>query len=527
VIFSAPASPGRKTPDFRLEVSGASDYVQSMKRCLPAIRSASSVSLLVLLGLILWRAGSDENVSADPRVSVAAGSRDPVAAFEKWLGNASNRSLSKEEEREWVVMARQRATLLVELARTRPAVARARLMSLEQLAGLPEAVRGECEQPWSAVGDFMLRWETTEGPDGSIECHHRHLVRAGGEVLEAFGPHLREARNPRTAEFLQGHGIGDILLLDDAPNPSSRLADGGGTGGGGTAEAPTMDNHINALFIRVDFSDFPGEVNSVSKAALEATLVTVATRINQYSYGAASLTSTVSTTLYRMPATGASYATTGNNDSIRHIARLNADCSVDPNFLTGLGFNAPVTDILRQPDGKLVVAGLFTSYDGTACNRLIRLNPNGTADTAFVSAYGAGPDAAVKALAIETSGKLLVSGEFSNFAGQPARKIVRLLTTGARDTLSPVNVDPVVSTIYWIDSVAALADGKIVIGGQLWQNYDGAVNGYRAGLVRLHANGNRDTSFDVGAGSTFNDRSTLTPVATFTIQPDGKLLVGG
>jgi hypothetical protein len=31
----------------------------------------------------------------------------------------------------------------------------------------------------------------------------------------------------------------------------------------------------------------------------------------------------------------------------------------------------------------------------------------------------------------------------------------------------------------------------------------------------------------VGAGSTFNDRYTLTPVATFTIQPDGKLLVGG
>jgi uncharacterized delta-60 repeat protein len=217
----------------------------------------------------------------------------------------------------------------------------------------------------------------------------------------------------------------------------------------------------------------------------------------------------------------------GSVAGIRHIARLNADGSVDPDFLTGLGFNAPVTDILRQPDGKLVVAGLFTSYDGTACNRLIRLNPNGTADTAFVSAYGSGPDAAVKALAIESSGKLLVAGDFSNFAGQPARMIVRLLATGARDTVSPVNVDPVVSEIYWIDAVAALPDGKILIGGQLWQYYDGAVDGYRAGLVRLHANGNRDTTFDVGAGSTFNNRYTLTPVATFAIQPDGKVLVGG
>jgi hypothetical protein len=253
-----------------------------MKWCLPAIRSAGSFSLLILLALILWRAGSDEKVSANPPVPAVAGSRDPLAAFEKWVAtHTGKRILSKDEEREWVATARQRASLLAELARTRPAVARARLMSPEQLAALPDAVRGECEQPWSAVGDFMLRWETTEGPDGAIDCHHRHLVRTGAEVLEALGPHLREARSPRPAEFLQGHRIGDILLLDDAANPSSRLADGGGTGGGGAEEAPTMDNHINALFIRVDFSDFPGEANSVSKAALEMTLATVATRINQ------------------------------------------------------------------------------------------------------------------------------------------------------------------------------------------------------------------------------------------------------
>lgn len=905
--------------------------------CFPAMRSASSVSLLALLALLLWRTGGDEEVPADPPLPAAAASRDPVAAFDQWLGNASKRSLSKDEVREWVVMARQRASLLAELARTRPAAARARLMSPGQLAALPESVRRECEQAWSATGDFMLRWETREGPDGSIDCHHRHLVRTGTGVLEAFGPHLREARSPLTGEFLQGHRIGDILLLDDAPNRHPLQADGGGTGGGGgAAEASTMDNHINALFIRVDFPDIAGEANSISKAALETTLTTVATRINQYSYGAASLTSTVSTTLYRMPATGASYATAGNNDGIRdaaralaaanhalgnydvvavyfpslsgvagskitygglagvgygdhwingansveivlhefghnyglfhanfwnpekdlggtryddpdfssleygdifdrmgggtesagyfntyatsrlgwmpsnkvltpsangtfrihrfdtpaatsqstlalrvpmgdgvfywvgfrkaygtpsnlsnaayvvaeglyanrpnlidmtpnsnaspandrqdcglavgsvfndaaagvrfetmatggsagsewidvnvqftprieivetaleadedaglarltlkryfgsagaasvayattngtamagsdyltlsgtvtwpagdlsdkiiaipirpdnlsegvetftvalsspvgavispgrasatmsildpgrrfagfnpgqfnttvdaivpladgkviiggnigagvgsvsgirHIARLNADGSVDPDFLTGLGFNAPVTDILRQPDGKLVVAGLFTAYDGTACNRLIRLNANGTADTAFVSAYGAGPDAVVKALAIETSGKLLVSGYFSNFAGQPARRIVRLLASGARDAVSPVILDPVISKCDWIDPVAALPDGKILCGGLLWQDLDPLIDGYRSGVVRLNANGNRDTAFDVGAGAHFvGARNSLGTVYTFAIQPDGKVLVGG
>jgi hypothetical protein len=257
------------------------DYKETVNMPFPKIRSASSVSLLVLLALILWRTGREDKVSAEPPLPTTAVARDPVAAFDQWLGNASQRGLSSDEEREWVVIARQRASLLAELARTRPAVARARLMGREQLAALPDAVRRECEQPWSEVGDFMLRWETTEAPDGSIACHHRHLVRTGSEVLEAFGPHLREARSTLPGALLQGHRLGDILLLDDAPMPHSRLADGGGTDGGGTEEAPTMDNHINALFIRVDFSDFPGEANSVSKAALEMTLATVATRINQ------------------------------------------------------------------------------------------------------------------------------------------------------------------------------------------------------------------------------------------------------
>ena len=976
-----------------------------------AFRSASSVSLLVLLGLVLWQVNREEITENHRHAPLAPARSDAAAAFEKRLETIAGGGFNEADERDLLEMARQRTAMLAELARTRPAAARERLMSIGDLARLPEAVRRECEQPWSAAGDFILQWEATENPDGSIDCRHRHLVRSGGESAEAFGPHLRDATRSLSGGFLQGHKIGGIVLLDDAVarrldagevteaerwfspaaktldpvtgndaadgipavvagrihrfeseetlaafeetmreardsareadvlalrNPYPVLADNGG-GGGGTEAAPTMDDDINALFIRVDFPDFPGEANSISKAALESTLATVATRIDQYSYGAASLTYTVSNTLYRMPATGASYATAGNNDGIRdaaralaaanynlasydvvavyfpslsgvtnskitygglagvgygdhwingansisvilhefghnyglfhanfwnpekdlggaryddpayssleygdifdrmgggseangyfnpyatsrlgwmpgakvlspsangtfrihrfdtaaatsqntlalrvpmggnvhywvgfrkaygapsnlanaayvvaeglyanrpnlidmtpnssgnpssdrddcglavgsvfndttagvrfetvasggtagsewidvnvqftprieiaesavevdedaglarvtlkryfgtaaaasvnyattngtatsgsdylavsgtvnwsagdgsdkilsipirrdsanegietfsfnlsspvgavisagkgsstvsildpgrrfagfapgffnttvdavvplpdgkliiggdisagigsasgirHIARLNADGSVDSDFLTGLGFNAPVTDIVLQPDGKLVVAGDFTSYDGTACNRLIRLNPNGTADTAFVSAYGTGPDAPINALALESSGTLLVAGEFSNFAGQPARKIVRLLPTGARDTIAPVNVDPVVSSVSWIDAVAALPDGKILIAGGLWQDYDFAIDGFRSGVVRLLANGNRDTTFDVGAGahSLAGGRYSLSNVSAIAVQSDGKVIAGG
>ena len=100
--------------------------------------------------------------------------------------------------------------------------------------------------------------------------------------------------------------------------PFEFLAASGGTGStsSGTAATPYQQDDINVLFIRVDFSDFPGA--PVSATDLQATLATVASRVDEFSYGAASVTSTVTTQVYRMPRRGDSYALdagTGGNDS--------------------------------------------------------------------------------------------------------------------------------------------------------------------------------------------------------------------
>jgi uncharacterized delta-60 repeat protein len=73
------------------------------------------------------------------------------------------------------------------------------------------------------------------------------------------------------------------------------------------------------------------------------------------------------------------------------IARLNADGSLDQtSFLPGYGVNGTVFSMAVQPDGKLLIAGAFTSYNNTNRNYIARLNPDGSVDTTFDP--GAGPN---------------------------------------------------------------------------------------------------------------------------------------
>ncbi len=209
----------------------------------------------------------------------------------------------------------------------------------------------------------------------------------------------------------------------------------------------------------------------------------------------------------------------GGSPDIRHIARLNADGSVDETFLTGAGFDAPVRALAVQPDGKIVAGGEFTSYDGTACNRVVRLNADGTIDNAFAAATGTGADDNVRAVAVEAGGTILVGGKFENFAGGAASKhLVRLASTGAPDTANPLNLGYSANEIR---TILAQSDGKIMVGGIFfhysWQ---------RSGIARLNFDGTRDTTFETGDGAN-NGAYSSGNVYSVARQPDGKYLVGG
>ncbi len=67
------------------------------------------------------------------------------------------------------------------------------------------------------------------------------------------------------------------------------------------------------------------------------------------------------------------------------IARLNSDGTLDTTFITGMGADSYVYAITLQPDGKILIGGDFTEYNGTTANRIARLNADGTLDTTFTT----------------------------------------------------------------------------------------------------------------------------------------------
>ncbi|KAA9325979.1 LamG-like jellyroll fold domain-containing protein [Adhaeribacter soli] len=132
-----------------------------------------------------------------------------------------------------------------------------------------------------------------------------------------------------------------------------------------------------------------------------------------------------------------------NGSTVNYLARLKDDGTLDPDFSTGTGFNSPVPALAVQPDGKIVAGGYFTTYNGSAQTRIVRLNYNGTPDNTFVT--GAGFNGVVMSLALQPDGKIVTGGDFSTYKGISSSRISRLTETGALD-----NTDVSVSrTILW------------------------------------------------------------------------------
>jgi uncharacterized delta-60 repeat protein len=212
--------------------------------------------------------------------------------------------------------------------------------------------------------------------------------------------------------------------------------------------------------------------------------------------------------------------TTLNGATRSRLVRLNADGTEDTAFYTNLGtsFNNVVWSIAVQSDGKIVLSGQFTTLNGATRNRLVRLNSNGTDDTAFNTNLGTGFDNTIYSgsVAVQSDGKILVAGRYITFNNATREKLVRLNSDGTEDTAFYANLGTGFNSTVW--SLALQSDGKIVLGGQFT-----SVNGVtRNRLVRLNPNGTEDTAFGTNLGTGFN--STIYKVA---VQSDGKILVVG
>jgi uncharacterized delta-60 repeat protein len=174
--------------------------------------------------------------------------------------------------------------------------------------------------------------------------------------------------------------------------------------------------------------------------------------------------------------------------------------------------NGSVYVVVVQPDGKILIGGDFTTLSpnggaAVARNRIARLNPDGTVDTAF----NPNANGTILSIAVQADGKILAGGQFIIIGGQTRNRIARLeATTGLADSFDP-NANGIVR------SIAVQADGKILAGGDF--NGANSIGGQaRNFIARLDATTGLADSFDPNANNTVN---------AIAVQADGKILTGG
>jgi uncharacterized delta-60 repeat protein len=90
-------------------------------------------------------------------------------------------------------------------------------------------------------------------------------------------------------------------------------------------------------------------------------------------------------------------------------------------------------DVVFQPDGKAILLGAFRAVDGVFRAGLARLTADGALDSAFDP--GTGPDVVAWFGSgwLQADGRLLICGSFSAFGGVPRAQIVRLHADGTLD----------------------------------------------------------------------------------------------
>ena len=168
--------------------------------------------------------------------------------------------------------------------------------------------------------------------------------------------------------------------------------------------------------------------------------------------------------------------TTFNSLPIRRLVRLNVDGSVDGTFDTSQSPNSSVRSVVVQPDGRIVVAGGFTSIGGTARSYIARFNDDGTLDPAFDP--GTGPNSLIYSVALQPDGKMIIGGEFTTVGPLTANRIARLTASGTIDT----TIDFGTGANLFVSTVLIQPDAEIVIGGG-FTSINGIARNYVARLV--------------------------------------------
>jgi uncharacterized delta-60 repeat protein len=172
-----------------------------------------------------------------------------------------------------------------------------------------------------------------------------------------------------------------------------------------------------------------------------------------------------------------------------------------------------ITDFNGANNDSYYIYGNFTSYSGSSANRIIKLKNNGEIDTTFN--YGTGLNSnpfAFSSIYVYPNDDILLTGFFTQYSGSTSNRIVKVKANGTKDTTFNEGAG---FNNYTCKPVINNSGNIFVVGN--FTSYSGSSANR---IIKLNSNGTRDTSFNIGSGLNNAGIDTL-------LNNDGTLLVTG
>jgi uncharacterized delta-60 repeat protein len=193
------------------------------------------------------------------------------------------------------------------------------------------------------------------------------------------------------------------------------------------------------------------------------------------------------------------YFSSYNETNSAYLAKLNSDGSIDSTFAGNIpNFSDGVIAIAEDSIHNFYVGGWFPS--------LFKILSNGTLDESFnPSGVFNAPISTIK---IDLNGKILIGGYFSQYNGQNYSGLVRFNTDGSLDnSFSMIGVgfyNYYVGYYGNVEDIAVQSDNKIIVVGY-FSGYNlgtlvDPVFSRKKGIIRLLNDGTIDNSFVTGSG---------------------------
>ncbi len=242
-------------------------------------------------------------------------------------------------------------------------------------------------------------------------------------------------------------------------------------------------------------------------------------------------------TLLRYTSSGVLDSTFGNGGIVTTSIQTSSATFPNP--------NDQATNLVIQPDGKIVVVG-FSTYPGAVGQlmAIVRYNTDGTLDTTFGGGTGivtttfVGGNEQYNSVIVQPNGQIVAAG-YASVAGKNEFAIARYNADGTLDNSFNGNgeiLQPFSSGGAIANSLALQSDGQIVVAGGVTTTSGGSF-----AIARFNTNGSLDTSF--GSlntpipGSPSIPGGTVTPLVgtnaagtaanSVLLQSDGKIVIAG